>query len=83
MYSYDRSKIGAAPNRYEDDVLDAGYIANQVVMYGKSSGWAMPTETSQLHLAKHIEEGLRPFNIGFDPKTGTWGHKPGGSHVFK
>ena len=81
---YDRRTVsGAAPNTYADD-LDGAYIAQQVVQYGKSPGWAAPADPMQVHLVKQIESELAKFNIGLiDPKASTWGHKPGGSHVFR
>ena len=82
-YNYDRRRVtGAAPNTYMDD-LDAGFIAQQVVQYGKSTGWAVPQDPMQHHLAQQIEQELSKFNIGIvDHNVSTWGHKPGGSHVF-
>ena len=83
-YSYDRRTVqGAAPSTYIDE-MDAAFIAQQVVQYGRSGGWAPPKDTMQLHLAQHIEQELAKFNIGLlDPAKGVWGHKPGGSHVFR
>jgi hypothetical protein len=75
--------LAAAPNTYADD-MDAAYIAQQVIQYGKSTGWAPPTEPHAQHLAQQIERELAKFNIGItDHSVGTWSHKPGGSHVFK
>jgi hypothetical protein len=83
MYSYDRRVVRATgPNTYADE-LDAAFIAQQVIQYGKSAGWAMPSDAMQVHLAQHIEQELAKFNIGFDPAKGTWMHKPGGSHVLR
>jgi hypothetical protein len=83
-YTYDcRVVTGAAPNTYQDE-MDGAFIAQQVVQYGKSTGWAMPSDAMQTHLAQHIEQDLAKFNIGLvDPNRGMWGHKPGGSHVFR
>lgn len=82
-FDYDRRRVtGAASNTYQDD-MDAAFIAQQVVQYGKSSGWAMPKDTMQVHLAQQIERELAKFNIGFvDPTHGVWAHKPGGTHAF-
>lgn len=84
MYSYDRRTVSAAAaNQYADE-MDAAYIAQQVIQYGKSSGWAVPADTMQQHLSQHIERVLAGYNIGMvDSKSGTWAHKPGGSHVFR
>jgi hypothetical protein len=83
-YSYDRRRVlGAAPSTYIDE-MDAAFIAQQVVQYGKSTGWAHPKDALQVHLAQQIEQELGKFNIGLtDPKAGAWGHKPGGSHYFR
>lgn len=76
------AKTAAAANLYADD-LDAGYIAQQVILYGKSRNWAIPQGHS-VKLASAIEKQLAPFNIGIiDEATGTWGHKPGGSHFYR
>ncbi len=81
MDTYDRRKQAAA-NLYADE-LDAGYIAQEVVMYGRSKNWAMPNNDTRKHLAVEIEKTLAPFNIGIiDEATGTWGHKPGGSRFY-
>ncbi len=84
MYSYDRRRVtGASANTYADE-LDAAFIAQQVVSYGKSAGWAMPADPMQSHLAGHIEQELAKFNIGLvDPGRGVWGHKPGGTQVLR
>jgi hypothetical protein len=83
-YSYDRRVVtGASPNTYADE-MDAAFIAQQVVQYGKSSGWAMPSDPMQEHLARSIEQDLAKFNIGLvDPVRGVWEHKPGGSHILR
>lgn len=83
-YSYDRRRVtGAAPNTYADE-MDAAFIAQQVVSYGKSIGWAMPADPMQAHLAQHIEAELAKFNIGLiDSAKGIWAHKPGGSHLLR
>jgi len=83
-YSYDRRRVtGAAPSHYVDE-MDAAFIAQQVIQYGKSTGWAQPQDTMQMHLAQQIEQELAKFNIGLvDPKSGAWGHKPGGTHAFR
>ena len=83
-YDYDHRKVnGAAPNTYADE-MDAAFIAQQVIQYGKSSGWAAPADAMQTHLAQQIEAELAKFNIGLvDPNRGTWGHKPGGTHSFR
>ncbi len=83
-YDYDRRRVtGAAPNTYADE-MDAAFIAQQVISYGKSSGWAMPKDAMQIHLAQQIEQELAKFNIGFvDPARGVWAHKPGGTHAFR
>jgi hypothetical protein len=83
-YSYDRRRVtGAAPSTYIDE-MDAAFIAQQVVQYGKSNGWAAPKDSMQMHLAQQIEVELGKFNIGLvDPKNGTWGHHPGGTHFFR
>jgi hypothetical protein len=83
-YSYDRRRVnGASPNTYADD-MDAAFIAQQVVQYGKSSGWALPADAMQTHLAQQIEQELSKFNIGLvDPVKGVWSHKPGGSHILR
>ena len=89
MYSYDRRRVtGAAPNTYADDMdaasMSSAFIAQQVVQYGKSSGWAMPTDPMQVRLAQHIEAELAKFNIGLvDASKGVWSHKPGGTHVLR
>lgn len=76
------AKTAAAANIYADD-LDVGYIAQQVVLSGKSRNWAKP-EGHTLKIAADIEKELAPFNIGIiDEATGTWGHKPGGSHFYR
>lgn len=82
-YNYDRRVVnGAAPNTYADE-MDAAFIAQQVVQYGKSSGWAIPTDPYQLRLAQEIERELSKFNIGFvDEVRGVWAHRPGGTHAF-
>lgn len=81
--SYDRRKQALAPNFYADD-LDSGYIAQQVIMTGKSRNWAAPDNETRKHIAIAIEKMLAPFNIGvIDETTGTWGHKPGGSHFYR
>jgi hypothetical protein len=84
VYDYDRRRVtGASANTYADE-LDAAFIAQQVVQGGRSIGWAMPTDPMQTHLAQQIERDLAKFNIGvIDPKASVWGHKPGGSHVFR
>jgi hypothetical protein len=83
-YDYDRRRVtGTAPNTYQDE-MDAAFIAQQVISYGKSVGWAMPTDPMQIHLAQHIEQELGKFNIGLvDPSRGIWAHKPGGSHALR
>ncbi len=83
-YSYDRRRVtGAAPNTYADE-MDAAFIAQQVIQYGKSSGWALPADPAQSRLAQHIEAELAKFNIGLvDPGKGVWSHKPGGTHVLR
>jgi hypothetical protein len=83
-YSYDRRVVkGAGPNTYQDE-MDVGFIAQQVVQYGKSSGWAAPTDAMQVRLAQQIEMELAKFNIGLvDPNRGVWGHKPGGTHAYR
>ncbi|MGH7866060.1 MAG: hypothetical protein ACREP9_00170 [Candidatus Dormibacteraceae bacterium] len=83
-YSYDRRLVkGAAPNTYQDD-MDVSFIAQQVVQYGKSAGWAAPSDAMQIHLAQQIEAELAKFNIGLvDANRGVWAHKPGGSHAFR
>ena len=83
-YSYDRRRVtGAAANQYIDD-MDAAFIAQQVVQFGRSAGWAAPADPMQTHLAQQIEHTLRTFNIGVtDAEKGVWAHKPGGSHVFR
>lgn len=80
-YSYDWRIVAAAPNRYQDE-MDASFIATQVVQYGKSRGWAAPTDPYSAKLAQQIEATLSKFNIGIDA-SGTWAYKPGGSHVFR
>jgi hypothetical protein len=83
-YSYDRRRVnGAAPNTYADE-MDAAFIAQQVIQYGKSTGWALPSDTMQTHLAQRIEQELAKFNIGLiDPNRGVWSHKPGGTQVLR
>lgn len=82
-YTYNRSKTAAALNFYADE-LDLGYIAQQVVMSGKSRGWARPTDPAKLKVAAHIEHHLAAFNIGIvDEVSGSWGHKPGGSRFYR
>lgn len=79
--TYDRR--AAAPNQYADD-LDTGFIAQQVVLYGKSRNWETPTRPELLKVAQEIEHALSKYNIGvIDEATGTWGHKPGGSHFYR
>lgn len=85
MYSYDRRtvKTGAVPNTYADE-MDAAYIAQHVITYGKSSGWGPPSDPMEQNLARAIEHTLSRYNIGLVDNNGTtWGHKPGGSHVFR
>jgi len=80
--TYDRRKVAAAQNLYADE-LDAGYIAQEVVMYGRSKNWAAPNNDTRKHIAMEIEKQLAPYNIGIiDEAAGTWGHKPGGSHFY-
>lgn len=83
-FDYDRRRVtGAAPNTYADE-MDAAFIAQQVVSYGRSSGWALPADPMQAHLGQHIEAELAKFNIGLvDPTKGIWAHKPGGSHHLR
>jgi hypothetical protein len=81
VYSY--SRRAATPTEYADE-MDAAFIAQQVINNGKSPNWAFPKDAAQLALAQRIEHDLSRFNIGvIEYKNGTWGHKPGGSHVFK
>ncbi len=84
LYSYDRRRVtGASPNTYQDE-MDAAFIGQQVIQYGKSVGWATPSDAMQIHLAQQIEQELARFNIGLvDPVHGVWGHKPGGSHALR
>jgi hypothetical protein len=84
MYSYDRRRVtSAAASTYVDD-MDAAFIAQQVVSYGKSGPWATPVDPMQKHLAAQIEHELTKFNIGLvDPVKGVWSHHPGGTHVFR
>jgi hypothetical protein len=83
--SYDRrsSRQAAVPNLYADD-LDAGYIAMEVVLHGKSKNWALPNNEVRAKIAAAIEKRLAPHNIGLiDEGSGTWGFKSGGSRYFR
>ena len=80
--SYDRRAFEVRANlHYESAEEDAAYIANQVVLMGKSRGWS--SDPDEALIASRIETILAPFNIGLvEPHTGTWGHHPGGTKFF-
>jgi len=64
---------------YESPEEDAGYIASEVIRYGKSRGWS--TDPSEQEVARQIAKILSKYNIGLiDPHAGVWGHRPGGTH---